>query len=456
MKKIIIAALLPTLLMICSCEKYVQGFDVSPNSPSDAPVAQLLPAVQLSIFANYTGENARRVAILMQQQAGKLFQYEELEKYDIREETILNDWQTVYEVGLMNSQIMIGKAGESNKKYRGIAKVLKAMSVGLATDFWGDVPLREASRGQEGEAQWSPAYDAQEQILTDIQTLLDEAIVDLKANGANDNIVSPGANDLIFGGDETKWIATAQILKARYHNRLSKRDAAGSATRTLAAVDAALAAGAATSKDCMAIAGENPNEQNQWFAFKVSRGGYMTMNKTFLTILNTLNDPRLPLYAAKDAAGKYSETSAIGTYYGSNNANLPLVTYFELKFIEAEAALRTGNKQRAADALNAAVKENIKKVTGAANAAYETANASETATSITLDKIMTQKYIAMFTQPEVWADWRRTDIPKLTKNAAGVVNGIPRRLPTAQTERQYNAKAKVESNILARVWWDKE
>ena len=36
---------------------------------------------------------------------------------------------------------------------------------------------------------------------------------------------------------------------------------------------------AGTAKDCMALAGEKPNEQNQWFAFNTARTGYMTMNK---------------------------------------------------------------------------------------------------------------------------------------------------------------------------------
>ena len=454
MKKIIVIIAMPILLFMSSCQKYVDGFDVSPNFPSNVPVTQLLPASQLALFSSYTGDNARRAAVLMQQQSGKLFQYDELERYDIREETILNDWQTIYEIGLINPQLIIDKAGDTNKKYRGIAKVIKAMNLGLATDLWGDVPNKEALQGQKGEANWNPAYDTQEQILADMQTMLDEAITDLKATGEKDNIIEPGADDIIFNGDANSWIIAAQILKARYFNRLSKRDPGGSATRTLAAVDAALAAGVATAKDMMALAGENPNEQNQWYAFNIGRAGYMVMNNTFLTILKNLNDPRLPLYAAKDNQGNYTEGSIIGTYYGASNADLPLVTYFELKFIEAEAALRAGNRQRAADALNAAVKANIRKVTGAANAVYETANASETAATITLDKIMTQKYIAMFTQPEVWSDWRRTNFPKLTKNAASTLAGIPRRLPTAQTERQFNSKAKVESNLLAPVWWD--
>lgn len=152
MKKIIVIIAMPILLFMSSCQKYVDGFDVSPNSPSNVPVTQLLPASQLALFSSYTGENARRAAVLMQQQSGKLFQYDELERYDIREETIQNDWQTIYEIGLINPQLIIEKAGDANKKYRGIAKIVKAMNLGLATDLWGDVPNKEALQGQKGEA----------------------------------------------------------------------------------------------------------------------------------------------------------------------------------------------------------------------------------------------------------------------------------------------------------------
>ena len=70
-------------------------------------------------------------------------------------------------------------------------------------------------------------------------------------------------------------------------------------------------------------------------------------------------------------------------------------------------------------------------------------------------KIMTHKYIALYTQPEVWADWRRTDIPKLTPNTGASVAFVPRRYPTALTERLYNTKAVVVSKLDEKVWWDK-
>ena len=68
---------------------------------------------------------------------------------------------------------------------------------------------------------------------------------------------------------------------------------------------------------------------------------------------------------------------------------------------------------------------------------------------------MTQKYIALFTQPEVWTDWRRTDIPQLQPYAdATGVSSIPRRYPISQSERINNPNAPAQYPITTRVWWD--
>ena len=75
-------------------------------------------------------------------------------------------------------------------------------------------------------------------------------------------------------------------------------------------------------------------------------------------------------------------------------------------------------------------------------------------TSNSLNMIMLQKWIAMFTQPEVWSDWRRTGIPNLTPNPQGVIDVIPVRYPSEQRERNNNPNAIVISNLITPVWWD--
>ncbi len=446
MKKIYsIASVAVALLLTVGCKKFVEGYDVSPNSPSQVSIEVLLTGTELATTSSYTGDLARIPSLLVQQTAGRLFQYADFQTYDILESSIDNQWNNLYASGLINTQLLIEQAGDGNKIYRGIGRVLRAMNLGLATDMWGDVPNTEALKGQAGEANFNAKYDAQENVIRDIQATLDAAIADLSSDPATNDRV-PGDDDIIFAGDASNWRLAARVLKARYANRLSKRDAAGSASNALAILDAAYADGlSGSASDMMAPFGDATNEWNQWYAFEQNRSGYQTMNQFFLDLL--ANDPRLPLYATG------TDQEPIGPYYGSQNSALPLVTYFEAKFIEAEAALRAGNAPRAATAFNEAVTANVTKL-GVADAAFLASVAAETPASITLEKIMTQKYIAMFTQSEVWSDWRRTNFPTLTPNVPASISEIPRRFPTAQNERLYNSKATVVSDLTQRVWWD--
>jgi hypothetical protein len=462
MKKFILSISTLALLLMSStgCKKFVEGYDVSPNSPSDVSLEVLLTGTEVATISNYTGDFSRLSTVLVNQQAGRLFQYEDFGNYAITESAIDNDWQSLYNGGsggaMINASLLSTKAGDSFKFYRGIGYILKALNLGLATDFWGDVPNSQALKGLEGEANFNPAYDAQADVFNDIQNTLDLAIADLKSDAAANIRVPSASDDLIFGGDVDKWRQAAYVLKARYYNRLSKRDASGSATKVLSTLDAAYADGLAGSgSDMMAVFGTAANEWNQWYSFNKSRAKYVQMNKFFLDIL--VGDPRLPLYATANASGGYDDQQKIGSYYGGIDASMPLVTFFEAKFLEAEAALRSGDAPRAATAYNAAVTENLTKL-GVADAAYLAANAAETSATISLDKIMKQKYVAMFTQPEVFTDWRRTNLPALTPNTGANVatQEIPRRLPTPQSERLYNKGAlnHIVSDVTQHLWFD--
>ena len=461
MKKILVLILMPLLLSFVSCEKFIEGWGDSPNTPTEATAPLLLSTVEVATFMYYTGQLTRTPSIFLQHTAGTGFQMEDIANYTLLEGDNVNEWEGTYSTCLMNEQLIIDDYGDDNPYYAGVAKILKAMALGLLTDLWGDVPNREALKGLTGvsSVELNPHFDSQEIVIQDIQTLLTEGIADL-SRPASDNILAPGADDYIFGGDPAAWINTAWILKARYANRLSKRDATGSATSALSFlsnVDSEM-------PDCMAIHGEESNEQNQWYAFQQDRGNYMQMGEFFIELLKTINDPRLPFYALPNLDDEYlgcpvnesnTNTSDWGPYAGTaGETDLPLVTYFEAKFIEAEANLRLGNTNEAAAAYNDAVKASVLKVTGTSDPAFEALYANEDGTSITLEKIMTQKYIAMFTQPEAWTDWRRTNLPALEPNPDGDVAGIPRRFPTCRSERTYNTNAIVISDILTPVWFD--
>lgn len=461
MKKIFLIITAPIILFTAGCSGWVDEVATSQNSPSEVTPALLLSVSEVAMQTLYTGQLARTSSILVQQSAGNDFQMIDIRDYKITEQSNTNEWKTFYADALVNQQELINLAGDGNPYYRGIATVLKCMTIGLATDFYGDIPYSQALQGLEATADaFNPGYDAQESIIAAIQNELNSAIADLSVPAAN-NAYLPGSDDFIHNGDVAMWKKAAYMVKIRYANRLSQRDATGSANDVIAFMNEA---GLSSNGDnTNAIFGINGNELNPWYAFNNTRANYIKMGEFFIDMLEATGDPRLPLYATTDDGGTYTgvpkdgedpTASNTGVLYSTDANPLPLLTYYEMKFIEAEAKMRLGDAGGAALAHNEAVKANILATVGAADETYELANASETAGSITMEKIMTQKYIAMFTQCETWADWRRTGLPVLEANPNGIVDGIPVRFPTCIDERLYNSNAVVIGNILTPVWWD--
>lgn len=448
-----------TSLSLTSCKKYLEDDVVSPNDPENTTAALLLANMEVATFATYGGQLARQNEVLIQRMAGTSAgsQSVDIANYSFTEISNQNEWDVIYTGVIANGRIILEEYGSGSPRYSGIAKVLMAMNFGIATDLWGDIPFSEAGFGLSN---LEPAYESQETVIAGIQSLLDQAIVELAEPDAN-NVYLPTGDDYIFGGDAALWTKTAYLLKARYANRLSKRDPSGSATDALNALTNAISD---PSEDCNMIFFDAGNSLNQWFAYEGQRGGYIRAGATFVDTLISIADPRLPVFFDEDGDGGYSgtpyddvdvtNTSWVGPYYASATSPIPLASYVEALFISAEANLRAGNTGPAATAHNDAVAASILQVTGASDPVYEALYASETGATITLEKIMFQKYIALFLQAEGYSDWRRTGIPTLTPNPNAGITSIPRRLPTPQQERLYNSNATVVGDLELPVWWD--
>jgi hypothetical protein len=458
MKKIFFGVLV-LIVATSSCTNQFDEYGVNPNSPETASAALLLSGAEVSTFATYGGQLGRISSVLAQQAAGNQFQYQTFGQYVITEADITNEWATIYNGTLINTRTLLDKYGTGNPYYSGMTKVLMALSFGVATDFWGDVPFNEAATGLQGNFQ--PKYDKQEDVIKGIQTLLDGAITDL-SQPQTANQFLPGTDDIIFKGDVKAWINAAYIIKARYANRLSQFDPTGSATQVMASLSKV----SADQPDMNAIFYDIAGSFNQWYDFLSNRAGYIKMGKFFVDYLKTNADPRLPYLVAKDENNGYSglapeesdntAASDPGPAIASANSPTPIATYAEAKFMEAEAQLRLGKAAEAAAAYNTAVTASVKRITGSdISADFKQKVASETASTISLQKIINQKYVALFTSPEGYNDWRRTGFPQLKANQDSQKKAIPLRLPTSQDERNYNLNATVVDDIYQPVWWDK-
>lgn len=452
MKKIIFT-LITSVILFSSCEKWIDpDINIDPNNPTDVSMAQLVAPIEVNLAYVVGGELTRYSSAWMQQIAGLQSQSAEVDLYILGESDVNDAWSyNLYAPGMINAKILIEKATANNSPhYVGIGKILMAYHLGVITDLWGDAPYSDALNGIE--LKFKPTYDSQEKIYTTIFTLLTDAVTDLQASKS---VYSPGDEDVIYGGNLSKWIKAAYALKARYNLHLAKKKGASAYTEALAN-----AAKAFTSNDddFKLIFNSAYNNANPIYKSEQERPGYLCANSTYISMLKAQSDPRLLVYFKGEtgsAAGENnSNASKIGDAYGSAVSPVYLISYAELKFIEAEAYLMTGNKEKAAESYNEALKASLQRESALGDSSWYNSQ-KETSSTISLTKVMNQKYLSSFLQLECWTDWRRTGFPALVKPVGAVISEIPRRLPYPDDERLYNGdNMPAGLSLTSRIWWD--
>ncbi|SMB80132.1 hypothetical protein SAMN00120144_3889 [Hymenobacter roseosalivarius DSM 11622] len=438
------------LLTVSSCE--FGDYNVNPNRPKTVSLNQVLPGTQAQSASNIVSIGARVTGTVVQHFKGINAQPEGYTNYVIDERTLDAYWQTGLYAGAMKDCADLIKRGtELNQPHHvGIGKILMAFNLEIATSLWGDVPYSEAFGGKEN---LSPAYDTQEDVYNSIQTLLSEAIIALnEPAGAN----APAGDDLIFNGSASRWTATARSLKARYYLHLTRRDPS-SAAKALAE----LALGGITSVTTqpnfnfsLANNGANPIAM-----YGQERPGQLVLGDQLVRQLLDKRDPRLNKYT-RLVGGNYVVYQADNTslFWAQKDSRIPLISYAEVKFIEAEAYLRTANEARAADALAAAITANMQQL-GIAAADYSlyVATYGNFRGLSTLEQklklLIEQKYVALYGQGalEAWVDYRRTGYPELVvpRGVEASFNPsrvVPRRYLYPISERNTN-NASVEAAI---------
>ncbi len=360
---------------------------------------------------------------------------------------------------------------QGSSEYLGVANVLLAYHLSLVNDLWGDAPFTEAFT----PSNLTPGYDSQEELYQTCVTLIDSAIIELTKTDATIKLAT--TSDLIHGGQRAKWLMTAYGLKARLLNKVSK-----TAEYDPAAVLEAVSNSYKSNADDAGMASfflRNPWAQVARNNASLTLSGWLS--EQFIDHLNGTSygvfDPRIRKITDTALGNRY-----IGTVNGAGNrppgnntvkdenyvsisspwtsdiAPILIMTYAELKLIEAEAALAT-DPARAYAAYLAAINANMTKLQvpdGAEKTAYLAA-ASVGSGALTIDLIMKEKYVTTYLNPEAWNDARRYDYQyanfTLPENAA--LSTFIRRLSYPNGERSKNgANVPDVGPMTERLWWD--
>ncbi len=428
------------LFALTSCEDYFGDINTDPDNPLEVTPGALLPQVQLRLAYTLGGDASRYTSIYTQHVDGVSRQFVVFQNYNITPSDVDQLWDNLY-TGIMadNRQLLrLAEAGGYNH-YIGVSKAIEAYTLLLTTDLWGDIPYSEAFQGTE---LLQPRFDAQQEVYNSVFTLIDESRSAFDADGG---ALVPGGDDLIYGGDLVQWRKFLDMLEARALLHLGEVDNAN----YNAALGAITKAGLTGRSDDARVMFGNPSTENApWYQYIQQRDD-IEVGDSYVAMLEELNDPRAAVFGA---------LLDLPHPYFAANRDFPILTYTEAKFIEAETQFRVNGAAAAHDAYLEAIRSSMADAgitdETAINDYLAQASVDPGEGNLTLELIMEQKYLSLFTDPEVYNDWRRAGIPDLDPNTG---TQIPLRLPYPQTEGDSNDNMPSRSQItpFTPVWWDK-
>jgi len=446
-----ITLLLISLLLIFPACDIFDDVDNGGGS-SEENLKELMPYTQY-IIAYWRGIDTGRYQLQWSQHlSGINGRHLSLDRYGMQNFHSDDIWYFYYQNIFLNLQNMISMATEVDARaYRGMARILQAYSLGYMTDAWGDMP-HEHGMGYFTQPP-IPIYDEQPTIYITIMELLDLGINDLHAAAEGDGLMPGAMEDPIYGGDLGHWERAANVIRLRHLLRMGNQSGSYSNAITHMTTNPLFTG----MEDNMVYAyDEALNQQNPHFFFKdVTRAGAF-----FVNMLVAHDDPRLPHFLTTNYDDEYSgaapgsanhNASSPGPALASRTSPTTLICFAEQKFMEAELYWRAGQQELADEAYEEAVIASLRSFDiedpewEAAHAAIEDAD---------LEDIINAKYIALFLNPEVWTDYRRTGYPDLTGFDG---REIPRRLLYPERELNNNPSHTPEDvDIYTRMWWDEE
>ncbi len=331
-RKIKILYLLGAVLFISAtgCKKYLD-VNKNLNDPTKVPVAILLTGAELQIGQALANSDAlsQGLAVYMHQMTTR----EEQDNYDMKgnDFVIESSWAKLH-AALADLEIVAEQGtAETRFKYAGIAKVLRAYVFSQMVDVWGDIPFSEFNKFKEGIKQ--PKFDDDAAIYPQLITLIDQGITDM--NNTAVNASSPGTDDVIYGGNISKWIKAANTIKLKLYTQVRKVQNVTPQVTALLANPASLIN--ATNESFVIPFGTTLlTDRNPGFSeyYATQRTDHVSpwlyeIMKGYNPLYSGTTDPRIPYYiynqltatGTPPATTEYRDRAFVSLYFGSIGPN---------------------------------------------------------------------------------------------------------------------------------------
>lgn len=490
MKKILLYIPIVAAILLTSCESELNDRHFNPDGFTDAKIEYLYATGIIRTVENDYVDHWNYVFRLLGTYTQTLSRESGASRTDLY--TIQDDkgrWDNFYVTRMQEliemDKIYNYKLSDQQKPnyapYMETAKVLKSINTTMATDFFGAMPYSEAW-GSRNEIYGQPVllkpkYDSQKDIYYSVLSDLEDAAKYLSTQKLDESVELHKVfknQDIIYGGDFSKWYKFANSLRLRFAMRISNVDEA-KAKQELAGLK--LEDLIIDNKDnAYTRVSTNNSGRGIWRALIESQdknNGYAFAPQLMVDILKGANDPRLNVFfqpasnekgvvidktkpiiaypsSADDAIAIMGSTQAderrrtygvVNTVTFRNNDNLPYgvgITASDVYFLLAEARSRNligwgsaeefYNKgivlsvQEYFDYYRNSTEKSLKDADIAATDVSESTLLSWIASSSykfdqskALEQIATQKWMHFgILQPwENWTEYRRTDLPVL-------------------------------------------
>lgn len=297
--KIYIGVLATIVVCASGCEEFLD-INTDPNNPSKVTVSQLLTSSEVNMVNSFGIGNpglSTPASILVHQTV----QRGSVDSYNVSGDDfqIQTAWQNLYSGALEDYKIIIEQGTEENNlQYVGIARILTAYTYSMMVDMWGDIPFSEALLAAD---QQFPHYDDDAAIYTALFTMIDQGIADIETEEG----VSPGGDDVVYGGDLDKWRQFAKTLKLKMYNQIRLVEDVSTEVNALIAEDDLMA----DDGDFELLYGTSvaPDDRNPAFVLEYTPGNrpsyispyfyeIMTNKSSLNDVLTGISDPRVPYY----------------------------------------------------------------------------------------------------------------------------------------------------------------
>ena len=173
--------------------------------------------------------------------------------------------------------------------------------------------------------------------------------------------------------------------------------------------------------------GTESSEQNMWYQFDYSRAGYMAAGSNLVNLLKGNSDPRESIYFENtpgtgivdgaDPGESYNNHSYLNDEYFGSDASIDIVSYEENLLIQAECKYRLGEP--------AIAKTLLEEAQIAAETKWGVTIPDISSTDDLWNKILEEKYIALFLNSEIWNDYKRNCYPDVKYKKSDDDDGNP-------------------------------